>query len=177
MSDILGYCSPTPSDLPIADKKAVMAQDRQYVMSTYGRTPVVFVKGEGVWVWDSQGKAYLDFLAGIAVNGLGHCHPRVVAAIREQAGILIHTSNLYYTLPQPRLAELLVQNSVCDRVFFANSGAEANECAIKLARKWAKSRHGSSASRLSSWKALSMAGHWLRSPQPASRNIRKASSL
>jgi len=142
MSDIPGYCFPTPSDLPVADKEAVMAQDRQYVMSTYGRMPVVFVRGEGVWIWDSEGKAYLDFLAGIAVNGLGHCHPEVVAAIREQAGILIHTSNLYYTLPQPRLAELLVQHSACDRVFFANSGAEANECAIKLARKWAKLHYG-----------------------------------
>lgn len=112
--------------------------DKKYVMTTYSRQPVVFVRGEGARAWDVNGKEYLDFLAGIAVNGLGHCHPKVVRAIREQAGVLMHTSNLYYTEHQPKLAKMLVDWSDFDRVFFCNSGAEANEAAIKLARKWGK---------------------------------------
>ncbi|MDO8684851.1 MAG: acetylornithine transaminase [Armatimonadota bacterium] len=120
------------------DYDKVMAMDKQYVMSTYGRLPVVFVRGQGVEVWDAQGKRYLDFLAGLAVNGLGHCHPAVVNAIREQAGVLMHTCNLYHTEPQPRLAKMLVEWSEMDKVFFCNSGTEANEAAIKLARKWGK---------------------------------------
>ncbi|MBI2844619.1 MAG: acetylornithine transaminase [Armatimonadetes bacterium] len=116
----------------------IIDMDKQYVMTTYARQPVVFVRGRGARVWDANGKEYLDFLAGIAVNGLGHCHPRVVEAIREQAGVLMHTSNLYYTELQPRLARMLVDWSDFNRVFFCNSGAEANEAAIKLARKWGK---------------------------------------
>ena len=112
--------------------------DKRYVMATYSRLPVAIVRGQGARVWDAQGRQYLDFLAGIAVNGLGHCHPKVVAAIREQAGLLMHTSNLYYTEQQPKLAEMLVQWSDFDRVFLCNSGTEANEAAIKLARKWGK---------------------------------------
>jgi acetylornithine/N-succinyldiaminopimelate aminotransferase len=114
--------------------------DKQYVMSTYGRLPVVFVRGQGAEVWDAHGKRYLDFLAGLAVNGLGHCHPGVVAAIREQAGTLMHTCNLYYTESQPRLAKMLVEWSEMDKVFFCNSGTEANEAALKLARKWGKAK-------------------------------------
>lgn len=109
----------------------------QYVMKTYGRLPIAFVKGEGCRLWDADGKEYLDFLAGISVVGTGHCHPKVVAAICEQAGQLMHTSNLFQIEPQAKLAQLLVENSCADRVFFCNSGAEANEAAIKLARKWA----------------------------------------
>jgi predicted acetylornithine/succinylornithine family transaminase len=109
--------------------------DEQYVMHTYGRLPVVFVRGEGCYVYDENGKQYLDLVAGIAVNGLGHCPPVVVEAIRKQAGMLMHTSNLYYTLGQPRLAKLLVELSGMNRAFFCNSGAEANEAAIKLVRK------------------------------------------
>ncbi|MBU0610555.1 MAG: acetylornithine transaminase, partial [Armatimonadetes bacterium] len=109
----------------------------QYVMKTYGRLPISFVRGEGCRLWDADGKQYLDFLAGISVVGTGHCHPKVVAAIREQAGQLMHTSNLFQIEPQAKLAKLLVENSCADKAFFCNSGAEANEAAIKLARKWA----------------------------------------
>ncbi|MCL4424263.1 MAG: acetylornithine transaminase [Firmicutes bacterium] len=120
----------------------VIALEKEHIMQTYGRAPMVLVKGHGAYVWDADGKEYLDFLAGIAVNSLGHTHPRVVAALQEQAAKLIHTSNLYYTEPQARLAEILTRISGLDRVFFANSGAEANEGAIKLARKYAKTHFG-----------------------------------
>lgn len=120
------------------DYEKIIELDKNYVMQTYGRLPIVIVRGQGARVWDVCGKEYLDFVAGIAVNGLGHCHPKVVAAIHEQAGTLIHTSNLYYTENQPMLAKMLVEWSDFDRVFFCNSGAEANETAIKLARKWGK---------------------------------------
>jgi len=104
-------------------------------MKTYGRYPAVMVEGEGCVLRDADGREYLDFLAGIAVCSLGHCHPAVSEAICSQACRLVHVSNLYHTVPQTELAELLVANSFADRVFLANSGAEANEAAIKLARK------------------------------------------
>jgi acetylornithine/N-succinyldiaminopimelate aminotransferase len=104
------------------------------VMNTYARLPVTFVKGEGVWLWDDRGERYLDALSGVAVCGLGHCHPRLAKAICEQASTLIHTSNLYRIEKQERLAECLVALSGMDNAFFCNSGAEANEAAIKLAR-------------------------------------------
>lgn len=107
-------------------------------MGVFRRTPLLIVRGEGSRVWDEKGKAYLDLVAGWAVNSLGHCHPVVVEALRKQAATLIQTSNQYYTIPQLELAQLLVDNSALDRVFFANSGAEANEGAVKLARKWGK---------------------------------------
>lgn len=116
----------------------IIELDQKYVMTTYGRQQLALVRGEGARVWDANGKEYLDFVSGIAVNGLGHCHPRVVRVIREQAGKLMHTSNLYYTEQQPTLAKMLVEWSEFDRVFFCNSGAEANEAAIKLARKRGK---------------------------------------
>lgn len=116
----------------------VKALDNQYVIHTYARQQVVFVRGEGCLLYDTDGREYLDLVAGIAVNGLGHCHPKVVEAIREQAGTLMHTSNLYYTVPQPKLAKLLVEISGMTKAFFCNSGAEANEAALKLARKAAK---------------------------------------
>lgn len=103
-------------------------------MNTYSRLPVTFVKGEGVWLWDDRGERYLDALAGVAVCGLGHCHPRLTKAICEQAGTLIHTSNLYHIGKQERLADRLIELSGMDNAFFCNSGAEANEAAIKLAR-------------------------------------------
>ncbi|SEF76582.1 aspartate aminotransferase family protein [Nitrosomonas ureae] len=103
-------------------------------MNTYSRLPVTFVKGEGVWLWDDRGERYLDALAGVAVCGLGHCHPRLTRAICEQAGTLIHTSNLYGIQKQERLADRLIELSGMDNAFFCNSGAEANEAAIKLAR-------------------------------------------
>jgi acetylornithine/N-succinyldiaminopimelate aminotransferase len=109
----------------------------QYIMPTYGRLPVAFVRGEGARLWDAEGREYLDFVAGIAVLAVGHSHPRVVAAIREQAGVLMHTSNLYHNAQQALLAKRLSELSFGGKAFFCNSGAEANEAAIKLARKWA----------------------------------------
>ncbi|MBL8498311.1 aspartate aminotransferase family protein [Nitrosomonas sp. JL21] len=103
-------------------------------MNTYSRLPVTFTKGEGVWLWDDQGERYLDALSGVAVCGLGHCHPRLTKAICEQAGKLIHTSNLYHIERQERLADRLIELSGMNKAFFCNSGAEANEAAIKLAR-------------------------------------------
>lgn len=111
-------------------------REKQYFMNTYARLPLVLERGQGCWVWDTSGKKYLDMVAGIAVNVLGHCHPVLTEALIKQSQTLIHTSNLYYTMPQIELAQLLVENSCASRVFFANSGAEANEGAIKLARKW-----------------------------------------
>jgi predicted acetylornithine/succinylornithine family transaminase len=112
------------------------------VMQTYGRQPLVLVKGEGCRVWDDEGREYLDFVAGLAVCNLGHAHPEVAAAAAAQLQQLVHTSNLYYTTPMVELAEELVRHSFADQVFFANSGAEVNEGAIKLCRKYARERHG-----------------------------------
>lgn len=125
-------------DLEQADTQSILKMDADYVMHTYNRQPVVFVRGEGMKVWDADGKEYLDFLAGIAVNGLGHAHPGLVAAICEQAGTLMHVCNLYAVPQQPALAKRLVELSGLGKAFFCNSGAEANETAIKLARKWGK---------------------------------------
>ena len=107
-----------------------------YVMQTYARFPIALVKGKGVRVWDADGKEYLDFAAGIAVNSLGHCHPAVARAVADQVDTLLHVSNLYHIEPQARLAKALCEHSFADRVFFCNSGAEANEAAIKLARRY-----------------------------------------
>ncbi|MEN6548317.1 MAG: acetylornithine transaminase [Armatimonadia bacterium] len=115
----------------------ITALTDQYIMKTYGRLPIAFVKGQGCRLWDADGKEYLDFLAGISVLGTGHCHPKVVQAICEQAGRIMHTSNLFQIEPQAKLAKLLCDNTCADKAFFCNSGAEANEAAIKLARKWA----------------------------------------
>ncbi len=113
----------------------IMAKSNAAFMTTYGRYPTAMVSGQGCTLVDADGKEYLDCLAGIAVCSLGHCHPEITKVICEQAGKLVHVSNLYHTVPQTRLAELLVEHSFADRVFFANSGAEVNEGAIKLARK------------------------------------------
>jgi acetylornithine aminotransferase/acetylornithine/N-succinyldiaminopimelate aminotransferase len=110
--------------------------EHKYLMNTAKRLPVTLVRGEGARVWDDRGKEYLDFVGGWAVNVLGHAHPEIAAAVSEQARTLIHTSNQFYTVPQLQLAELLVQNSCFDKVFFCNSGAEANEGAVKLARRY-----------------------------------------
>ena len=115
---------------------------QEVLAQTYGRLPVVLVRGQGCRVWDAEGKEYLDFVAGIGVCNLGHCHPKVVQAIREQAGKLLHVSNLYHIEPQVQLAQLLVKHSFADRVFFCNSGTEANEAAIKLARKYSQDHFG-----------------------------------
>jgi acetylornithine aminotransferase/acetylornithine/N-succinyldiaminopimelate aminotransferase len=113
-----------------------ITRSNQVFIATYNRFPTVFVKGQGCVLEDADGQKYLDFLAGIAVCSLGHCHPEVTRAICEQAAKLVHVSNLFHTQPQTELAELLVAHSFADRVFFGNSGAEANEAAIKLARKY-----------------------------------------
>jgi predicted acetylornithine/succinylornithine family transaminase len=114
----------------------------QYVANTYARYPVLLVRGKGTRVWDLAGEEYLDFVSGLAVCNLGHCHPRVVKTIQEQAEKLIHVSNFYYIEPQIQLALLLCKHSFADKVFFCNSGAEANEGALKLARKFAKEKAG-----------------------------------
>ncbi|MDA8138723.1 MAG: aspartate aminotransferase family protein, partial [Desulfobacteraceae bacterium] len=110
----------------------------QHIANTYARFPLALVKGQGCTVWDDQGKSYVDFVAGIAVCNLGHAHPALVETISAQAKTLWHVSNLYYTQPQTELAAWLTEHSFADRVFFGNSGAEANEAAIKLARKYFK---------------------------------------
>jgi acetylornithine/N-succinyldiaminopimelate aminotransferase len=116
------------------------ALEERYLMRTYKRAPVDFVRGEGALLWDADGKRYLDFLTGISVCSVGHCHPDVVAAVQEQSQQLMHVSNLFYTEPMARLAERLAESSLGGRVFFSNSGTEANECAIKIARKHAHGR-------------------------------------
>ena len=116
----------------------LIAAAGKYLANTYARFPIVLVRGQGVRLWDSEGKEYLDFVGGIAVDALGHCHPRMVEAVRAQADTLFHVSNLYHIEPQIRLGKLLCELSFADRAFFCNSGAEANEAAIKLARKYAK---------------------------------------
>jgi acetylornithine/N-succinyldiaminopimelate aminotransferase len=116
--------------------------ERTYIMGTYRRQPVTLVEGRGVVVRDTAGREYIDLVAGIAVNVLGHAHPAVVGALADQASRLVHASNLYYTEPQVALAKKLVELSFPSRVFFANTGAEANEAAIKIVRKWGKLHKG-----------------------------------
>ena len=112
--------------------------EERYYAQTVRRQPIVIVRGQGSRVWDADGKEYVDFIAGWAVNNLGHCHPAMVEAIQEQAATLIQTSNQFYTVPQLKLAQALIDNSCLDKVFFGNSGAEAVEGALKLARKYGK---------------------------------------
>jgi acetylornithine/N-succinyldiaminopimelate aminotransferase len=118
----------------------LMKLETRYAMPTYARAPVEFVRGLGARLWDAEGREYLDFFAGLSVQNAGHCHPRIVAAIREQAERLGGVSNLYYTEPGMQLCERLAESSLGGKVFLCNSGAEANECAIKLARKRAHAR-------------------------------------
>jgi predicted acetylornithine/succinylornithine family transaminase len=120
------------------EMKKFLDVSNRYIMNTYNRFPVVLRKGRGMKVWGSDGKEYLDFMSGVAVNILGHCHPKVVVAVQKQVQRLIHVSNYYHIEPQIKLATLLVKNTFADKVFFCNSGAEANEAAIKLARIYAK---------------------------------------
>lgn len=122
--------------------KELIEESERYLMHTYSRQPVMLRKGRGMKVWSADGKEYLDFVGGIAVNILGHCHPKVVVALQKQAQRLLHVSNLYHIDLQIKLAKLLCKNSFADKVFFCNSGAEANEAAIKLARKYSKENFG-----------------------------------
>lgn len=117
-------------------------ESERYLMNTYARQPLSIARGRGAKVYDFEGREYIDFVAGIAVNVLGHCHPDLVAAIQKQTQQLLHASNLYFTEPQVNLARELVSHSFADKVFFSNSGAEANETAIKLARSYAKQKFG-----------------------------------
>ncbi len=129
--------SATPAGLASASTEQIVELERRYLVPTYRRLPVLFVRGEGCELVDAEGRRYLDFVAGIAVCALGHAHPAVTAAIAAQAATLVHTSNLYYSVPGARLAAELVRRSGLARAFFCNSGTEANEAAIKLARKHA----------------------------------------
>jgi predicted acetylornithine/succinylornithine family transaminase len=122
--------------------EALIRVGQQVLANTYARYPILLVRGKGAQVWDSNDREYLDFVAGIAVCNLGHCHPKVVQALEEQARQLIHCSNLYYNGPQVELARRLCEHSFGERVFFCNSGAEATEAAIKLARKYSKAHYG-----------------------------------
>jgi len=124
------------------DTQTLKSASSQYLMNTYGERALCLVRGKGSRVWDADGKEYLDFLAGISVNNLGHCHPAIVRAIREQSKVLIHCSNLYMILPQIELAKTLVEHSFAKKCFFANSGTEANEGAIKLARLYSRNKYG-----------------------------------
>ena len=127
---------------PCMEMKKLLEDSDNYLMHTYNRFPVAIRKGRGMKVWSTDGKEYLDFLGGVAVNCLGHCHPKVVVAIQKQAQRLIHISNYFHIESQTKLAKVLVDNSFADKVFFCNSGAEANEAAIKLARRYFKETVG-----------------------------------
>ncbi len=124
------------------DTQDIIHKATKLLVPTYGRPPVLFTHGEGVHLYDREGRRYIDFGAGIAVTSLGHGNPAWLEAVRDQAGKLTHVSNLYHTAPQVDLAERLVRSSFADRVFFSNSGAEAVETALKFARKWAHRNHG-----------------------------------
>lgn len=129
-------------------KKSIVSATKRaygrYVIPSYTWSPIVIVRGRGSWVWDAEGRRYLDFFPGYAVSGLGHCHPKVVKAVKAQAAKLLHIPNLYYNPLQSRLAELIVKHAYPGKCFFCNSGAEANEAAIKLSRKFgaARGKHG-----------------------------------
>ncbi len=131
-----------PAGIDEMKTEEIMSLSGKYIMNTYKRFPLVLVRGSGTWVWDSNGKKYLDMASGIAVCSLGHAHPKVVAAIQKQAATLMHVSNLYHIEPQIHFAKLLVEHSFAEKVFFCNSGAEANEAAIKLARKYGHEQLG-----------------------------------
>jgi len=123
-------------------KEEIIALAQQYLIPTYNRQMVVFERGQGCWLWDTEGKRYLDFVSGLGVNSLGYSYPSVVKAIQEQAELLLHVSNLFYIAQQARLAKMIVQHSFRGKMFFSNSGAEANEAAIKLARLYARKERG-----------------------------------
>ena len=113
-------------------------EEQKYIFQTYNRQPIVFIRARSASLWDIKGKKYLDFFAGLAVNNAGHCHPAVAKAVNKQMKMLMHTSNLYYTTPQVSCAKELIRRTFPGKVFFSNSGAEANECALKLSRRWGK---------------------------------------
>ncbi len=120
----------------------IISASRAHELDVYARYPVAFVRGQGCRLWNAEGKAYLDLFAGLAVNNLGHCHPAIVQAVQQQTATLMHVSNLYHTEPAARLVDLLCRHSFADRVFLSNSGAEANEAAMKMARRFGSTRRG-----------------------------------
>ncbi len=124
----------------MSNTKETIKKYNKYVLNTYTRMPVVFVRAKGSWIWDAEGKKYLDFFPGWAVSGLGHCHPEAVKGLKKQSDKILHVSNNYYSQPQAALAEQIIKLSFRGKVFFANSGAEANEGAIKLARAYGKGK-------------------------------------
>ena len=124
------------------DTNNIIKNSLRYLVNNYFRFPIVLVRGEGCKVWDVDGKEYIDFASGLGTTNLGHCHPKIIEAVKNQVETLIHISNFYHIVPQVEMAMLLVENSFADRVFFCNSGAEANEAAIKLARKYSRDRYG-----------------------------------
>ena len=132
----------------MSDSQSWIERGLTHVAKTYGRYPLVAAAGEGCWLTDIDGEKYLDFLAGVAVNNLGHCHPKVVAALQDQAGKLLHCSNYFHIPQQIELAEILCKHSFGDRVFFCNSGAEANEAALKLVRKYSADKYGDNRSEI-----------------------------
>ena len=123
------------------DKQTIIQAEADYVLHTYNRPEIVFTHGEGMHLFDTDGNKYLDFTSGIAVTALGHSDPDWVTAVSQQATQLTHISNLFHSAPQAQLAQRLVENSFADKVFFCNSGAEANEAALKFARKVGKTHH------------------------------------
>ena len=129
-------------------KEQIKEQDKEYIANTYGRFDLLLVKGQGARAWDEEGKEYIDLGAGIAVNTFGYADKEWVQAVTAQAGMLQHTSNLYYTEPQVSLARLLCEKTGMKKVFFANSGAEANECIIKAARKYGTDKYGPERNRI-----------------------------
>lgn len=132
----------TAAEVPVTIDDPWRAEADRLLMATYSRLPVTFVRGRGVYLWDATGREYIDLVAGIAVDVLGHCPSALQGAISEQLGTLVHVSNLYYTAPQVEAARRLVDSAFTGRVFFCNSGAEANETAIKIARKWGRLHRG-----------------------------------
>ena len=138
MKIVINSLQETPLFQKAMSTQEIKAVATKYIVNTYGDRPIALVRGKGVRVWDPEGKEYLDFVAGIAVNLLGHCHPKVIDAVKKQIETLIHVSNLYYIEPQVKVAQILCELSFGQKCFFCNSGAEANEGAFKLARKYAK---------------------------------------
>ena len=130
------------------NSEKIIKRDEKYILHTYARSPLALVRGEGMTAYDAEGKAYLDFTSGIGVNSLGFCHPAWTAAVAAQAGVLQHISNLYVTAPDAKLAKKLCKRTGMDKVFFGNSGAEANEGAIKAARKYSVDRYGAGRSKV-----------------------------
>lgn len=157
--------------------QAIAELERDYLLQNYARHPLLAVRGRGCYVYDPQGRRYLDFMAGIGVNALGHAHPRIVKVIREQAGLILHTSNLYYNQYQGPLAKRLAEISGLRRTFFANSGTEAMEGSLKIVRAHGHALNPEKFEVVVLWKIPSMAEPWGPFRLPGSRSTGAISSL